>query len=307
MLLEMLPNLNFMEGASFYDSNQYLHSQTWSSVGMQVTWDLFNLASTPKKLAAAKLEKEVVHSRRLAYSMAAITQLRLALQSYHLSKRDLGIATDLNRLHARKVQQAESDKTNVNNTDIKRIKQRSEALEARMKQGMAYAATQSALGRIHLTMGVDPLPLNGNLDLADIKTTAGIIAMRQASVTSAVISDIPQAMLAARAAPVITGFGGATDTGSLDKGNPAPFWQTLEQFSAEIERQQKWNEELGRQIAPANAVAHQAQRMPAGNVAAMPQMPQQAGQPPMMVMPQSASLPPQPMVLEAVPVTLTAD
>jgi outer membrane protein, multidrug efflux system len=293
VLLQMLPNLSFMEGASFFDSNQYLQSQTWSSVGMQITWDLFNLASTPKKLAVAKMEKEVVHSRRLAFSMAAITQLRIALQSYHLSKRDLSIATDINRQQARKVQQGETDKNRMNNTDVKRIEQRANSLLSRINQGMAFAEMQSTLGRIHLTMGVDPMPMTANMDVANIKTTSQIISMRQASVTSAVISGIPQAMLAAHTPRPQSFYPSETDTGALKPGSAAAFWNTLERFSNEIDRQQKWSEELS-SGAPKKA--------PSGYIP-----PGGAHQPAATMLPPPAFKPQQPLPQEAVQVTLTAD
>lgn len=298
VLLKMLPNLTFSEEFS-HDSNQYLQNQTWRTLGMQLSWDLFNLVATPKKLTIAKLGKEVVRARRLAYSMATVTQLRIALQSYHISKRDLKIAGDINRLQARKVEAGESDRDRIDNTDIKRIQQRAQSLKSRMEQGLAFARMQSALGRIHLTLGVDPLPINSNMDFADIKTTAQIIAMRQSSVTSAVISAIPKPLLLSRInqqQPQSQATNQPeTDTGSLDRSGTGLFWDGLEKISQQLD--QKKGEKT--KLANAQYANYPTQPMPgyippgAGTMADMLPQPPANSQPP---------LPP-----EAVQVILTAD
>ncbi|MBF0357533.1 MAG: TolC family protein [Magnetococcales bacterium] len=246
VLLEMLPNLGIMEGMN-YDSNQSLQSPVWSSVGTRLSWDLFSLASTPKKMAVADMEKEVVRSRRLAFSMAAITQLRIALQSYHISKRDLSIATDLNQLQVRKVQQGEMDKNSISSSDVKRIELRALSLLAHIEQGMAFARLQSDLGRVHLSLGFDPLPVETDMDFVDIKTTAEVIAMRQSSVSSAVLSAIPPELLQATPASI---YKVETETGSLSKGSAAMFWNTLEQFSARLDKQQSVGQYTGGQPGP---------------------------------------------------------
>ncbi|MBF0448402.1 MAG: TolC family protein [Magnetococcales bacterium] len=244
VLLQMLPNLVLTEGLA-HDSNQYLQNQTWGLVGTRLSWDLFNLASTPKKVAIAKLEKDVVRSQRLAFSMAVVTQLRLALQNYHLSKRDLSIARDVNALQVRMVQEGESDKHRVNNTDIQRIQQRSRAIQSRLDQGEAFAEMQSALGRIQLTLGVDPLPLTPQMDLADVQTMSRIIAMRQSSVVTAVISAIPKPLLISRLNSNSPSQA-ETDTGALSRQGSGAIWDTLEQISDRIEKNQegtlKWGD-----------------------------------------------------------------
>jgi hypothetical protein len=258
VLLKMLPNLSFLEGSS-YDSNKYLQNQSWSSVGTQISWDLFNLASTPQKLKIAKLGKEVVRTRRLAFSMAAVTQLRIAMQSYHISKRDLSIATDLNMLQARKVQQVEADRNSFPNFDVKRIEQRALALLSQIEQGLSYAQMQSDLGRIHLTLGVDPLPLSGQVDTANIQTTSRLLAMRQDSVTSAVISAIPNTLLNAQ--PTSASLA-ETDTGSLAKGDASGFWNLLEGFSDKIDNKKNSGVGSGNQPVLAHAAVQPQQQQP---------------------------------------------
>jgi outer membrane protein, multidrug efflux system len=298
VLLKMLPNLSFLEGSS-YDSNKYLQNQSWSSVGTQISWDLFNLASTPQKLKIAKLGKEVVRTRRLAFSMAAVTQLRIAMQSYHISKRDLSIATDLNMLQARKVQQVEADRNSVPNFNVKRIEQRGQALLSQIEQGLSYAQMQSDLGRIHLTLGVDPLPLSGQIDIADIQTTSRLLAMRQNSVTSAVISAIPNTLL--NASPTSASLA-ETDTGSLAKGDASGFWNLLEKFSDKLDDKKNKGGGPGNLPVLAHAAAQPQQQQP------QPQLQQHPNYLPPGVGPQGY-LPPQGAALsqppsEAVPVIL---
>ncbi|MBF0454084.1 MAG: TolC family protein [Magnetococcales bacterium] len=240
VLLKMLPNLMITEGLS-HESNQYLHNQTWRALGMQISWDLFNLAATPQKMAIAKLKKEVVRSRRLAFSMATVTQLRIALQSYHISQRDLSIAQDIHRLQARKVRAGEVKESPIHRSDIRRIEQRAKALVARMDQGMAFAQMQSALGRIQHTLGIDPLPQSSELVHADIRTLSQLLAMRQASATTAVISAIPKPLLLTRMHPSAPVQPSAeTDTGALERKGVGQIWNGLEKVSDTLEQ---WTKE----------------------------------------------------------------
>lgn len=238
ILLGALPGLN-LGGALNHDGNRYLLNQAWASAGLQLSWNLFNWVSTPRAVAAARARTDLTRTRRLAFSMAVLTQLQLALQSYHLSHRDLAIAQELNRVHDRQMLHARHD-GEAGEREMDEIRSRSEALVARMDQGLAFADLQVALGRIHLTLGLDPLPLAESIDQADLGDMARILASRQAAAAVAVISEIPGEAVVVDALP--PGVDPAThvpdrlifpetDGASLEKDGSARFWGTLERFS----------------------------------------------------------------------------
>ena len=229
VLLGALPGLE-VTGLLQHDSNKYLFSQSWASAGMQLSWNLFRWVSTPAAVAATRLLKHLARTRRLAFSMAVLTQLHLALQGYHLANRELSIGQQLSQVHDRKLRHVKAARAAAEGNEMNEVRSRAESLFARMRQGMAFAEQQASLGRIHLSLGIDPLPPLPGMDYTDLHTMAEIIASRQHSVTSAIISEIPPPalMLPVGLHPAMVT---ETDSGSLFSPETANFWSKVESFS----------------------------------------------------------------------------
>lgn len=90
MLISMFPNLALSLGSN-YDKNTLLRNQAWSSVGVNLGW---NLLSLPSKFAAYESGKKgmaVARAQRLQITVGVLAQVHIAILDY-------GIAVDRFRL-----------------------------------------------------------------------------------------------------------------------------------------------------------------------------------------------------------------
>ncbi len=156
-LLQLLPGINLNVGYN-YDSNSFLFNPDWISAGARVVGNLINLASGPATVRTAEAQAEVDRARRLALSMAVLTQLHIAYIEYHDSREEYRIASDLSRVDARIVQQLTAAAAAQASGDLDLIQGELNAVFGTLRRDLAYAEAQNAAGRIFLSLGADPLP-----------------------------------------------------------------------------------------------------------------------------------------------------
>lgn len=156
-LLDLLPGISLTAGA-YTDSNDYLLNQDWTSVGAQISWNLFDVFRLGAERRMAKTREALAEEQRLATSMAVLTQVHLstiryqqAVQSFELADRYLDVASRIN------------DQT-VNNARLERsseldlIRESLNTLLAELRRDVAYADVQNSYGRIYTTIGMDLVP-----------------------------------------------------------------------------------------------------------------------------------------------------
>lgn len=155
--LKMFPDLSLSAGHQ-YDSNRFLRFNEWSSIGAEVSWDLLNVFKAHRESEAAEMGVEVARERRLAASIAVLTQVHLAVMEFRSSERKLetarnylSVSRGISDLVAR---QEESD----NSGELQVIKERLNALVAELRRDLAYAQIQNAFARIFKSMGLNPYP-----------------------------------------------------------------------------------------------------------------------------------------------------
>ena len=87
-LLELLPSLNFFGGFN-YNSNDFLFSNNWASWGTQASWNIFQVFRYPGTKRGNEAEKELLHQRALALTMAVVTQVHVSASRYEIAKKRL--------------------------------------------------------------------------------------------------------------------------------------------------------------------------------------------------------------------------
>lgn len=185
-LLRMFPGLEISTGKN-YDSNRFGFNNTWSTVGVQVSWNVFNLFSAPAAQRQAKSQVELANVRRLALSAAILTQVHLTWQRYIESKEDYWLASELsdveNRISDNIAAAKQADRVGMSEV----IMSRASAVAGRLRQGLAYADLRGSVSRIHNVLGTDPLPdeVNGR----DISTLATAIKKHLSSRTKSLLSQ----------------------------------------------------------------------------------------------------------------------
>ncbi len=184
-LLRMFPGLEISTGRN-YDSNKFSFNNTWSTVGVQVSWNIFNLFSGHAAQKQAETQVDLANIRRLALSAAILTQVHLTWQRYLETKEDYWLASELSDVENRISDNvAAAKKANrVGMSDV--IMSRASAVAGRLRQGLAYADLRGSISKIHNVLGTDPLPdeVNGR----DVSTLAKAIKQHLNKQTSSLLS-----------------------------------------------------------------------------------------------------------------------
>lgn len=156
-LLDLLPGINLTAGA-YTDSNDYLLNQDWTSVGAQISWNLFDVFRLGAERRMAKTREALAEEQRLATSMAVLTQVHLstiryqqAVQSFELADRYLDVAS---RINEQTVNNARLERS----SELDSIRESLNTLLAELRRDVAYADVQNSYGRIYTTIGMDLVP-----------------------------------------------------------------------------------------------------------------------------------------------------
>jgi outer membrane protein TolC len=172
-LLSLLPGVQF-DVAARYDSNQYLYNQSWTEGGVQVFSNLMRLISYPAVEKTNEARLKVDDARRLALSMAILTQVRVAVERYNLALLDFEQADEASRVDQRLVQYSKSASLARVDTELEVVRTEARALIARFQRYASYANLQVAYGRTYNSLGLDVLP--ESIEKDDIESLAKSVA-----------------------------------------------------------------------------------------------------------------------------------
>ncbi|MBF0284185.1 MAG: TolC family protein [Magnetococcales bacterium] len=167
-VVRMLPGID-LSGGLRYDSTQYLYNQTWGEAGMRISFNLFNLLKGPMGMSLEQTRQELTEMRRLALSMAVITQVNLAYQRFLMAQQENNLAQQLVSIHQRKAQHLAAARQASALSELEEIRHRVTALQAVMQAGLASAELQNATTRVYHSLGMDPIPrMTEALDLLSL-------------------------------------------------------------------------------------------------------------------------------------------
>ncbi len=177
-MLRMLPSLNFTSSYN-YDSNSYAVNNTWAEAGLRAAWNLVTLISGPKAVEVAEAQITVAETRRLALSMAVLTQVNLAYRQYERSRIDYDYASELEKIERRIYEIVQINELGNAASQLERIRSATQAIAAELQRDQSLADLQSALGNIYSALGLDPLPdAIESTDLATVTEAVKAIAVR---------------------------------------------------------------------------------------------------------------------------------
>ncbi|MDH3637595.1 MAG: TolC family protein [Gammaproteobacteria bacterium] len=154
-MLRMFPGVEINAGAH-YDSNKFLFNDDWSDVGLAISWNLFNVFGGKAAKRFHEAEVELADVRRMALSMAVMTQVRLSVQRYELARERYRVAADLAMVNEELLAVTTTGTQTQTKFDV--IHARAVALASDVRQRLAYAETQNAMARVLNSLGVNPIP-----------------------------------------------------------------------------------------------------------------------------------------------------
>ncbi|MBO1112810.1 TolC family protein [Bordetella petrii] len=154
---ELWPHITFTAGAH-YDSNKYLYNNSWNAIGIRVSWNLLNLLSMPALDAAGKNQDKVADLRRMALSMAVLTQVRVAAQRYYLAREQFNFAEQSMEVDSRLRDYAKASASISADSKLEYIRADARWLLSRYQRFAAYSDAQAAWGRLYNSVGLDVMP-----------------------------------------------------------------------------------------------------------------------------------------------------
>ncbi len=153
-LLGLLPGISFDFGAQ-YNSNRFEHHNNWTEGGVRLAWNLLRLPALPAQRALQKQQVVTDDARRVALSMAVITQVRLSAERYRLALEDLKLADAGFAVDRRLADFSRAAASARIESDLEAIRTELRAVLGAYQRANAYAEAQIALGRLQNSIGAD--------------------------------------------------------------------------------------------------------------------------------------------------------
>ena len=169
-LLGMLPGISF-DAAVQYDSNKLAYNNTWAQGGVRISWNLLHLLALPTLKSTQEQQVKTDEARRMALSMAVMTQLRVGVERYRLAVEDFKLADNAAQVDKRLADYTRASVTARLDTELEAIRTQARSVLGSYQRANTYANAQIAFGRLYNSLGFDPLA--DNFEGNDIPTLTG--------------------------------------------------------------------------------------------------------------------------------------
>jgi outer membrane protein TolC len=165
-ILGMLPGITFNYGRR-HDSNVFTYNNSWSEGGVSLAWNLMRLVALPALKDAQKYQEATDEARRMALSMAILTQTRVSAERYRMALEDFKLADQAAQVDARLAAFTKASVSAKLESELEAIRTQARAVLGAYQRANAYANAHIAFGRLYNTLGFDPIAddFDGN-DLA---------------------------------------------------------------------------------------------------------------------------------------------
>jgi multidrug efflux system outer membrane protein len=154
-ILEMIPGLNFSPGVN-YTSDSYKLHERWYDASVSVSWGLLGLVRGPRRRELVRSQIDLSKVRRLALSMAVISQVNVAMLRFEHARDDYGFASRLATINAAIAERLTAGAQAQTVGEARRVEGNVRSLLSSLQRDMAYAEMQAAFGVLVASIGVDP-------------------------------------------------------------------------------------------------------------------------------------------------------
>lgn len=155
-MLGMLPGITFNLGRQ-YDSNNLLYNNSWSEGGVNLAWNLMRLVALPSLKKAQQYQEQTDETRRMALSMAILTQARVSAERYRMALEDFRLADQAAQVDSRLAAYTKASVSARLESELEAIRTQARAVLGAYQRANAYANAHIAFGRLYNTLGFDPI------------------------------------------------------------------------------------------------------------------------------------------------------
>ena len=164
-ILKMMPGFGILANLN-YDSNRYLYNNTWGSVGVQAGFNVANIIRGPRAIAAAKEAVEVSKVRRMALSVAVLSQINLAYEIYTGAIEDMRASREVLDVE-HKMDAASHNATAADSlSEAESVRRELEGIVAELNYYHNVIQARYALVNLYVSCGVDLV--SPTVDLNDL-------------------------------------------------------------------------------------------------------------------------------------------
>ena len=160
-ILSLLPGLDINFGKS-YSSNSFLFNTNWLTYGSQISWNLLNIFKLPATKRELGVRENVLEARRLALTMAIMTQVHVSLAQYEHAQREYRTAADYYFTQQKILEQLRSGVAVNTVTEQSLIREEMNMMVAEIKYDIAYSDVENAYAGIFASLGIDPFPIDAD-------------------------------------------------------------------------------------------------------------------------------------------------
>lgn len=168
-ILRLLPGLDLNFGKN-YTSNSFVFNTNWLSYGAQVSWNLLNVFKLPATKRELGARSKVLEARRLALTMAIMTQVHVSLAQYEHSQREYLTAGDFFDTQQKILDQLQSGVAARTVTEQSLIREEMNMMVAEVKYDIAFSDVENAYASIYAALGLDPFPIDADVDGSSVET-----------------------------------------------------------------------------------------------------------------------------------------
>jgi len=153
-MVSLLPGLNF-NAAWTHSSNDYLLNKTNFEYGSTMGANLLNIFVYPKLKKINETNTEVIKEKRLALSMAVLSQVHLANIDYAMALEEYDTAERYYQVSRKITEQVKNAQKIARFGNLELIRERASLLVAELRYDIAYSKLQHSIGKIYTSIGLD--------------------------------------------------------------------------------------------------------------------------------------------------------
>jgi outer membrane protein TolC len=191
-MLSALPNLGLTFGPQ-YDSNRFLYNNNWIESTVRASFNLMRLAALPSILKSREAQEKLDDARRMALSMAVLTQVRVAIERYRMALHELDIARESSKVDQRLLSFSSAARTTRSEPELELIRAEARTLNSDHQRYLAYAHAQAAFGRVYNSIGLEVLPDDLDVEQLDIAELTARVSKHLEQVESETFPTLPVA------------------------------------------------------------------------------------------------------------------
>ena len=150
----LLPGLNF-NAAWTHSSNDHLMNKTNLEYGTVMGANLLNVFMYPKIKRINETNTEVIREKRLALSMAVLSQVHLANIDYSLALEEYDTAERYYQVSKKITEQVKNAQKIARFGNLELIREKASLLVAELRYDIAYSKLQHTIGKIYTSVGID--------------------------------------------------------------------------------------------------------------------------------------------------------